>query len=660
MRPPVFLTKVPSGHAVPPLFTAHSHSGNRRPTVSSVLWDNQGTGIRMRPFRLIIFAVVAFFVPLAAAAAPRTTKPVCDRPAPGSEVPEPEDLRSQNGTLKVELTFHNFVEADGEVGYCYLYKDGAEAPTLRLKPGDWLVLSLKNELTNLPLPKSTVVMPKMSLSMSGPASCGGGSPMGSTATNLHFHGLTVPAICHEDDVLQTAINPSNQAFEYKFQIPPDEPPGLYWYHPHIHGSTKLQVLGGASGALIIEGLERAEHDVAGLPERVLMIRDQDLVNPNAQPIDAPPAAPPVRIDPDGDAMNSDSGTGKPAKDMTLNFVPVSFPEYKPAIIRMKPLEKQFWRVVNASAITYVNLQLTYDGLPQQLEIVGMDGVPLNQNHLGGAGVIWENHVGLPPGGRAEFIVTGPAQNSKAVFLTRSVNTGAAGENDPIRPLATLIATPDASEPRDKLSTDATPLPTPAFSWLGDATPVRTRKFYFSEVQSDPKDPNSPTQFFLTLEGQKPKLFDPSSPEPNIVAHEGDVEDWIIENRSQELHAFHIHQVHFVLKEWFGVQISEPFLRDTINIPFWDGKSPFYPFIRIRVDFRDPNSVGTFVYHCHLLEHEDGGMMGTIHVEPRQPSPAESHDATKSAAEKRSSTLVLPSKKHVLCGESASASSKNGF
>src|SRR5579863_10599998 len=102
--------------------------------------------------------------------------------------------------------------------------------------------------------------------------------MGSTATNIHFHGLTVPSVCHEDDVLQTAINPSNQAFEYKFQIPADEPPGLYWYHPHIHGSTKLQVLGGASGALIVEGIERAEPILAGLPERVLVIRDQEVLN----------------------------------------------------------------------------------------------------------------------------------------------------------------------------------------------------------------------------------------------------------------------------------------------------------------------------------------------------------------------------------------------
>ena len=69
--------------------------------------------------------------------------------------------------------------------------------------------------------------------------------------------LTVPPVCHQDDVLKTSIQPDDSPFEYRLRIPADEPPGLYWYHPHIHGFSKAQVLGGASGALIIEGLERA-------------------------------------------------------------------------------------------------------------------------------------------------------------------------------------------------------------------------------------------------------------------------------------------------------------------------------------------------------------------------------------------------------------------
>ena len=134
---------------------------------------------------------------------------------------------------------------------------------------------------------------------------------------------------------------------------------MYWYHPHIHGFSKAQVLGGASGALIIEGIERANKEVAGLPERVLIIRDQDLLNPNAPPSKSEPVVPKMLIDHDGDAANNGTGFGKPAKDLSINFVPVPYPDYPPAAIKMKPEERQLWRVLNASAITYLNLADVY-------------------------------------------------------------------------------------------------------------------------------------------------------------------------------------------------------------------------------------------------------------------------------------------------------------
>lgn len=72
--------------------------------------------------------------------------------------------------------------------------------------------------------------------------------MTATSTNLHFHGLVVPPVCHQDDTLKTLVQPSSPPFKYSFEIPANQPPGLYWYHPHVHGFSKAQVLGGASGA----------------------------------------------------------------------------------------------------------------------------------------------------------------------------------------------------------------------------------------------------------------------------------------------------------------------------------------------------------------------------------------------------------------------------
>ena len=160
--------------------------------------------------------------------------------------------------------------------------------------------------------------------------------MGAAMTNLHFHGLSVPPRCHQDDVLQTSVRPGAPAFEYRFQIPLDEPSGLYWYHPHVHGFSNVQVQGGASGALIVEGLAQAVPQVAGLSERLLVIRDQNLLYPDALPEQsASMPAPMVMRDAEGDILNTGTGGGKPAKDLSINFIPVAYPQYTPALIEVK-------------------------------------------------------------------------------------------------------------------------------------------------------------------------------------------------------------------------------------------------------------------------------------------------------------------------------------
>ena len=540
----------------------------------------------------------------------------CPRPSSGAAVPEPEDLRSHDGVLTVDLNVRNFTQPDGSTRFCYFDANGNQSPTLRLNPGDLLILNLKNDLSDsaraVPATDNHHAHAAAADKKSDPCES---NTMSLTSTNLHFHGLTVPAVCHQDDVLKTSIQPGDPPFQYKFRIPENEPPGLYWYHPHIHGFSKPQVLGGASGAMIIEGIERANKEVAGLPERVLVIRDQDLLNPNAPPAKSEPVVPKTLLDSDGDAANTGTGFGKPAKDLSVNFVPVPYPDYPPAAIQMKPQERQFWRVLNASAITYLNLAVLYKHVPQQLGVVALDGVPLNANGTSGDFISWQTHIGVPPGGRVEFIVTGPSAGVPGLLVTRTVDTGLGGENDPNRMIATITAADDAPQPRSRLAASPVPLPPPALPWLGTVAPVRVRKLYFSEKLLDPNNPNSATTFFLTVEGRTPTPFDPASGVPDIVVKQGDVEDWIIENRSTELHAFHIHQLHFMLLAWDDVPVNEPFLRDTINVPFYSGKELTYPSVRLRMDFRDPNTIGTFVYHCHLLEHEDGGMMGLIRVEP---------------------------------------------
>ncbi len=549
-----------------------------------------------------------------AAAAPLQAE-LCPRAAPGSLVEDPVDLRSQDGVLKVDLDMRNERYPDGSVRYCYLLNDGTQSPTLRLKPGDELVLTLHNHLAELETPTpATEQMHAQHAAEDSTDPCKSGA-MTATSTNLHFHGLSVPPLCHQDDVLRTSIPANGAPFEYRFHIPENEPPGLYWYHPLVPGFSSRQVLGGASGALIVEGIERAVPELAGLPERVLVIRDQDLINTKVPP-SAYGSAVQAIIDRDDDDSNPGTGGGRPAKDLSVNFVSVPYPDYPPATLRMKPNERQLWRVLNASAVTYLNLAALYmrgpHFRPQWIGVVAIDGVPLE---LGGdlarRTVEWRNSVVVPPGARVEFIMLGPPAGVPGLLVT----TGVTGTNDPDRVLASIESSEDAPSPRSTLTEHPSPLPHPARPWIGSVTPTRVRKLYFSERAPNLADPASKMEFYITAEGDTPTAFNPASAQPNIVVHQGDVEDWVIENRSPELHAFHIHEVHFQLLEWQGLAVNEPFLRDTINVPFQTRGMQVYPSVKIRIDFRDPNAVGTFVYYCELLDHEDGGMMGVIEVRP---------------------------------------------
>jgi len=442
--------------------------------------------------------------------------------------------------------------------------------------------------------------------------CGGGA-MTPASTNFHFHGLAVPPVCHQDETLKTLIQPGDPPFEYRVQIPKNQPPGLYWYHPHVHGFTEEQLLGGASGALIVQGMGQAVPRVAGLPERVFVIRDEKVPDPpNSE-----------KADPN-----------RPTKQLSINYIPVPYPKYPPAVIKMKPLERQFWRLVNASADTYLELSLQYDGKRQNVDMVALDGVPLRYGEPGAKDYAPQHSdIFLPPASRAEFIVTGPPSGVSGLLMTSRVFRGAGDDNgpvinrdssqpalrlglddvDPPRPLATLIASTDASTPGYVESSAVPPLESIAPS-LSSVRPVRKRKLYFSERVAHPGDPKSPTLFFITEEGGSPAVFNPDSREPSITVHQGEVEDWNIENRSQESHVFHVHQLHFLVVGSRGIGWQEATLRDTVNLPAWDGFRQ-YPSVTLRMDFRDPEIVGTFPFHCHIAQHSDGGMMGTVRVEP---------------------------------------------
>jgi FtsP/CotA-like multicopper oxidase with cupredoxin domain len=382
-------------------------------------------------------------------------------------------------------------------------------------------------------------------------------------------------------VIHTLIN-SGQSFEYRVKFPSDEPPGLYFYHPHVHGLSEGAVLGGATGLIVIRGIENVQPLVAGLPQRLLVVR--------------------------GFPVPGDPGPPAPEESLSLNYIPVPYPTYRPAVIHAAPGEKELWRFANTSANTILDVELNYDGKRQKLDVVALDGVPTGSQdgtRLGKS--VKVDHVRVPPAGRVEFIMTTPSNAVKhAALLVRDVDTGPDGDNDPNRPLAIVHVNGSHRQTLPRIPAFKALTTKQRFEGLAKAKVTARRNLYFSETPHD--------QFFITVDGQQPKLFSPNNP-PAIVTHQGSVEDWTIENRALENHEFHIHQLHFQLLavNRKPVPAKQRQFLDTVDVPFWSGSGP-YPSVTVRLDFRGPD-IGDFVYHCHILEHEDGGMMATVRVLP---------------------------------------------
>jgi len=551
--------------------------------------------------RTVIALLLAGLLLIGETTGARAQTPCPAAPAVGSSIQRPVDLYSQNGTLNVAFNYYTSVSDAGLTLFCFVTPDGIQSPTLHVNPGDTLNIALTNMNPSPPPGAPTEIV-------SNASNVCGDMTMTITAVNMHFHGTNTSPTCHSDEVIHTIVN-SGETFQYSLTFPPDEPPGLYWYHPHVHGLAEAAVQGGASGAIVVEGIANIQPAVTNLPEQILIIRDMNRTN----------------------TPGTDQQVGPiPAWDISLNYVPIIYapaqtPVYTPSVITMQPGQQQFWRVVNASADTTVDLQVQYDGVPETLQVVGLDGVPTgSQDGTGQGTLVPMTDIPLSPAGRAEFIVTAPSSSvGVAQLLTLDGQTGPGGEIEPVRPLAAIQTTTGAPQPPAVRAAPKAPS-SKRFAGLATATPTATRLLYFSEVDLEPDadDPDAAiVNFFITVDGATPTLFDPNLP-PAIITTQGSVEDWTIENRTNEIHQFHMHQIHFLLEAVNGVPVpaAQQQYLDTIKVPYWSGDGP-YPSITVRMDFRGMDT-GDFVYHCHILAHEDAGMMATVRVLPAADTPTQ--------------------------------------
>jgi suppressor of ftsI len=464
-------------------------------------------------------------------------------------LPEPPQVRASQHV--VSLTLHA-VNENGRDAFAF---DGASvAPVIRASPGDVLKITYINDLPSKSS-ETCAVNPCMNM------------------TNLHFHGLTVSPEAPQDDVLGMMAMPG-QVLHYSVKIPRDHPPGLFWYHTHPHGESHRQVLDGMSGAIVIEGMEHYVSDLGQLRERVIVVRGRS--------IEHDPNAPEVRLSVEIPAKGCGGEAEAVEEVFTVNG------ELRPRI-EIAPKERQFWRIVNASPDRYLDLHL--DG--STFEIVALDGMPLAY-HLPKASTRTTDHLLLAPAGRLEAIVTGPPSGSHRALRTLCVDTGPDGDPNPGMVLADLVQSSSDRSDSNVASKEM------------HATEDRRPRYQALDVERLKKTAPDFTVSFTEdkngfyINGRKFTL----DASPMTSARVGTYQHWRIVNETAELHPFHIHQVHFLAYAENGVPLSHPAWLDTVNVPYRGS-------VDVILDFTDPVIKGMSVFHCHLLNHEDKGMMAKI-------------------------------------------------
>jgi suppressor of ftsI len=466
---------------------------------------------------------------------------------PGTSLPNPPEVRPVKGVASLTLT-----AAEAPNGHARMEYDGTPVPpTIRVWPGDQLRITYVNHL-----PVHTT------------EHCALGTCM--DMVNLHFHGMEVSPRAPQDDVL-TMLAAPGQTLHYDVHVPANHIPGVFWYHPHPHGESDEQDLDGMSGAIVVEGIDRYAPQVRGLRERVLVVRTMAAPANTAQ------------------IQALRERTGVPAKDCGTSGEQVEgFPTVngvlRPAIA-IAPGERQFWRIVNAQPDSYLDLQL--DG--ESFAVVALDGEPLAYRNPGRPTVNMR-HVFVPPAGRVEAIVTGPPAGARATLRTRCVNTGPDGDINQAGVLADVVP---ATESRTTMRT----------------VPVSSQPPVYKSDTGVSAAEAKPPQFVVRFtEGHhrfyiNGKLFSPNA-RPMVTVHIGTYEHWRVVNATHEMHPFHIHQLHFLTFAQGGHAIAHPIWLDTMNVPQQST-------IDAVMDFTNPVIRGMSVFHCHILSHEDKGMMAKV-------------------------------------------------
>lgn len=386
-------------------------------------------------------------------------------------------------------------------------------------------------------------------------------------TNLHVHGLHVSPDGNGDNVF-VVVDPGD-SFSYEYRLREDHPPGVYWYHPHHHGMVADQLFGGLYGAIIVEDTD----PVAVSRDRVLVVSD-------------------ISLDAAGRILTPSTMEQMMGREGSL----VLLNGQAAPVLEARPGERERWRVVNACSARYLSLRL--EG--QRVQLFGRDsGRPTESLDV--------EDVLLAPGNRADLIVT--TRSGHSVLRAEQVDRGGmmggmmggmgGGSSSRSRRPVDLAT----FEVRGSPQTELAPLPpqnAPRDLRASEVSRSRALTFQMGMGGGMMSGRGSQGMMSFTIDGN---TFDAARVDQAVTV--GAIEEWTIRNDSPMDHPFHLHVWPMQLIADNGESVDTPTWLDVVNVPA-RGQ------VTVRIAFDDYG--GRTVYHCHILDHEDRGMMGVVLAE----------------------------------------------
>jgi FtsP/CotA-like multicopper oxidase with cupredoxin domain len=504
------------------------------------------------------------------------------------------------------------------------YNGGIVGPTIRAKPGDTIHVRLIN---NLPDPGGTTPTPQQ------PTPVGhGGHDFNFNITNLHTHGLHVSPqgpvvdgkVPFESDNVMIEIRPQ-QTQDYRFVIPKDHPAGTFWYHAHVHGSTAVQLASGMEGALILDGGTKDNGELNIVPvigknkanEKIFVLQQ-------------------LQYDKDG-TLNSFNFQNRPTL-VNGQLVPV---------IHMRPGEVQRWRFIHGGI--QENVALALDG--HQLYEVAADGISLGRSvpwaptptpPPGKPNLAKPNNLFFFPGYRSDVLVqakkTGgriflrkldlPApvsiQAQQLAFARAAAAPAAAKKKalavPPVNPndftpgqiLAELVVEgdpvadqlPTADELKDVVPKELVDIKPGDLNGQPQTVAFSTGNAICNAVDGSCVPCSSGPNCIWSYQVNSAQFA--NTPKNPVLPKLNTAATWTVSTNSG-FHPFHIHV------NPFQVDREEPGPTGAMVIrSVWKDTWAAVPIKKI-LRTRYTEFIGTFVMHCHILTHEDQGMMELVQI-----------------------------------------------